>query len=245
MFTQVIVAASVIGATAFVAPKANGARSMKMAMEDRSVALPMDRRPPNLDGTLPGDFGFDPAGFSNNPPQFWGVKGSPLKWYREAELMHGRIAQLAVVGNLFPAWAHWAGNSEVGLDAYAEINPLKALSTVPAAALWQIAAFIFVLETLRIKRVLEGDKEAGDHGLGQGAFNPFQFNYSPEEYREKQVQEIKHSRLAMFGALGMLLQNANSGKGVVEQLGEAFTWPDDRAILNGMGTLGDYFPPNI
>ena len=40
-----------------------------MSTEDRSIALPFDRRPPALDGTLPGDVGFDPAGFPNKLPQ--------------------------------------------------------------------------------------------------------------------------------------------------------------------------------
>ena len=40
-----------------------------MSTEDRSIALPFDRRPPALDGTLPGDVGFDPAGFTNKLPQ--------------------------------------------------------------------------------------------------------------------------------------------------------------------------------
>ena len=49
----------------------------------------------------------------------------------------------------------------------------------------------------------------------------------------------------MFGALGMLLQAANSGKGVVDQLSGAFSFPDERAIVSGMGVLGDYFPPGL
>ena len=50
---------------------------------DRSEALPFDKRPANLDGSLPGDVGFDPAGFTNNPPKQWLVGGETrsLKWY--------------------------------------------------------------------------------------------------------------------------------------------------------------------
>ena len=78
-FFSAVVVASFVGATAFTAPRASsGVRSLSMVMEDRSVALPMDRRPPNLDGTLPGDVGFDPAGFSNNPPKFWSKFGPPF-----------------------------------------------------------------------------------------------------------------------------------------------------------------------
>lgn len=240
MFAAVIVLASFISVSAFMAPATRASvRSISMLNEDRSVALPFDKRPPNLDGSLPGDVGFDPAGFSNNPPT-----GS-LKWYREAEIVHGRIAQLAVIGFLFPSFYHFPGNADVGLDAYAEMNPYKALSTIPEAGLWQVLTVIYGIELSRVKNIIQGDKEPGDLGLGQTGFNPFNFKYTPEEYREKQVQEIKHGRLAMFGALGMLLQTSISGKSIPEQLGGAFSFPDERAILSGPGALGDYFPQGL
>lgn len=217
--------------------------------EDRSVALPFDKRPPNLDGTLAGDVGFDPAGFSNNPPKSWliGGEANSIKWYREAEIVHGRVAMLAVVGFLFPSYFHFAGNPEVGVapDAFAELNPFKALTAVPAEGLWQITLVIFGIELNRIKRVIRGDKAPGDLGLGQTGFNPFGFKYTEEEYFEKQVQEIKHGRLAMFGALGMLLQCRASGEGVVQQLADAFSIPDERAFLVGPGALNDYFPQGL
>jgi len=66
--------------------------------------FPFVCRPPALDGTLAGDVGFDPVGFSNGAPPapFQSIPGDSLKWYREAEIVHGRVAQLAVVGMLFP-----------------------------------------------------------------------------------------------------------------------------------------------
>jgi hypothetical protein len=220
-----------------------------MMAEERSIALPFDKRPPNLDGSLAGDAGFDPAGFSNNPPKAWLIGGESrsLKWYREAEIVHGRVAQLAVLGSLIPSFYHFPGNPAVGVadGAFAELNPFKALTTVPAEGLWQITLVIFGIELARIKRVIRGDKEPGDLGLGQGGFNPFGFKYSQEEYFEKQVQEIKHGRLAMFGILGILLQAQASGTGVVQQLAGAFTFPDERAILSGPGALGDYFPQGL
>ena len=83
--------------------------------DDNSIALPFDKRPTNLDGTLPGDVGFDPVGFSNNPPRPWliGGEGRSLKWYREAEIVHGRVAMIAALGWVFPNIYHWPGNEEV------------------------------------------------------------------------------------------------------------------------------------
>lgn len=233
--------------SAFNGVSTRGSSSMLKMMDERSIALPMDSRPPNLDGSIPGDYGFDPAGFSNNPPKQWLIGGeeNSLKWYLEAELVHGRVAQLAVVGMLFPSFYHFGGGGILPEETFAELNPFKALSTVPEAGLYQIALVIFGIELQRTKRVIRGDKAPGDLGLGQTGFNPFGFAYTEEQYREKQVQEKKHGRLAMFGILGMLLQTQASGMGPVQQLGGAFTWPEAREIMRGSGTLGDYFPPGI
>jgi len=62
-----------------------------MKMQDRSLAMPFLSSPPALDGTMAGDVGFDPLGFSNY---------FDLKWLREAELKHGRICMLGCLGFL-------------------------------------------------------------------------------------------------------------------------------------------------
>ena len=54
-----------------------------------SESVPFLKQPTNLDGSLPGDVGFDPLGFS---------EVFDVKVLREAELKHGRIAMLAVLG---------------------------------------------------------------------------------------------------------------------------------------------------
>lgn len=234
-------------ASAFIAPtplarRATGAVRMA-ADDDLSIALPFDKRPPNLDGSLPGDVGFDPVGFSNNPPRPWliGGSGRSLKWYREAEIVHGRVAMLAALGWVFPNIYHLPGNEDVGVDAFANLNPFGALTTVPAAGLWQIAATVGAIELFRVNRVIRGDKEAGDLGLGQGEgrWNPFGFNYSEEEYAEKQLQEIKNGRLAMVGILGLLLQASVTGKGIVQQLGGSFDVPE------AVSKAGYYFPDGV
>uniref|UniRef100_A0A7S3WXA1 Light harvesting protein n=1 Tax=Emiliania huxleyi TaxID=2903 RepID=A0A7S3WXA1_EMIHU len=67
-----------------------GAASMGLAPPvEKSQALPFAERPAKLDGTLVGDVGFDPLGLSNI---------LPIEWMREAELKHGRVCMLAVVG---------------------------------------------------------------------------------------------------------------------------------------------------
>merc|ERR1711918_186619 len=91
----------------------------------------------------------------------------------------------------------------------------------------------------RYLKCVSGDNAAGDVGLGQGGFNPFNLNYSPAEYEEKQLQEIKHCRLAMLGILGAWWQNILSGQGVLQQVGDAFSFPTltkKRAISSPMAS---------
>ena len=86
-----------------------------------------------------GDVGFDPLGFSTPPVGPWflgsavpsqGVIGD-LDWYREAELIHGRIAMVAAVGFLGPElFGTLPGNEWTGLDAYSNTNPLEAWQQV-------------------------------------------------------------------------------------------------------------------
>lgn len=55
-----------------------------------SASLPFLPRPALLDGTLPGDRGFDPFNFASD--------ASALQWQRKAEVKHARLAMLAAVG---------------------------------------------------------------------------------------------------------------------------------------------------
>lgn len=80
-----------------------------------SEALPFMECPPALDGTMAGDVGFDPLGFTN-----W----IDVRWLREAEIKHGRICQLAIVGFAgtdlgfrLPGEMHQVGFSGRGLMA--------------------------------------------------------------------------------------------------------------------------------
>ena len=55
----------------------------------KSKAMPFLSQPEGLDGSMAGDVGFDPLGFSSY---------IDVKWLREAELKHGRICMLAWTG---------------------------------------------------------------------------------------------------------------------------------------------------
>jgi hypothetical protein len=210
------------------APKPSGTSTIP------STALPFEQAPAALDGSLPGDVGFDPCFLTTkadlmadyfNGLNFVGNPGlSGLEWYREAELMHGRIAQMAVLGFIIPGFLRLPGLEDV------TSNPVAAISDTPFSGVWQVIAFMGFVDLFRINRIRElgSSYVPGDFGWGQGEgrFNPFNFKYSPEAYREKQVQETKHGRLAMIALLGLYFQANASGVGVVDQLSGAFSAPD-------------------
>jgi hypothetical protein len=216
------------------APKGKGKKAPAPASMGTvpSKALPFEEAPAALDGSLPGDVGFDPcflttkadlmAQYFNTLPFLKDPGLDGLTWYREIELIHGRLAQMAVLGFIFPGLWH--------IPALTATNPLEAISATPNGGLYQIFAFMGVLELRRIRIInREGSNyQAGDFGWGQGEgrWNPFNFNYSPEKYYEKQVQETKHGRLAMIALVGLYLQASISGVGVIDQLSPAFSSPE-------------------
>jgi hypothetical protein len=91
-------------------------------MQQDDLAVPFLERPPKLDGSYAGDIGFDPVGFSNY---------FDLRWLREAELKHGRVCMLGVVGFLVQEF--------VTLPMFQNgRTPIDDFFVVPATGLWQI-----------------------------------------------------------------------------------------------------------
>lgn len=104
-------------ASPLTAPSRRAAAPQMMA---KSKALPFMEEPAHLSGMV-GNVGFDPMGLST--PQ-------NIKWMREAELKHGRMAQLA--------WAGWV-SVDLGMkfpgDRYADLSSYKAAMIVPGKSL--------------------------------------------------------------------------------------------------------------
>lgn len=237
---KLAITATLIGsAAAFQSAAVSKANTALSASFDRpSEALPFAKNgaPSTLDGTLPGDVGFDPVGFSTADiasvfdRQNNGDTMTDLYWLREAELTHGRIAQLACVGFIWPAlYGTFPGNEAIGVDAYNFPNPVEALDGAPGIALAQIVGAASWIELRRVMMIKEqgASRVPGDLGIGQfGGYNPLELNFDEEKYAEIELQEIKHCRLGMLGALGLWLQACNSGTDVVSQLGKAFASPE-------------------
>merc|ERR1719253_218913 len=193
-----VLAASVAAASAFSAPSVlprAGSRTAAVSglkMQDRSYAMPFLSRPPALDGTMAGDVGFDPLGFSNY---------FDLKWLREAELKHGRICMLGALGFLV--------QEQVQLPLPGFDNPVatEAFFTVPAGGLWQIFFTLGAVEIISNNGALTPTTMfAGGRAPGDIGFDPLKLSTDDNVLRRFELAELKHARLAMIGLGGMLHQ---------------------------------------
>ena len=160
-----------------------------------SEALPFLEYPPNLAGYV-GDAGFDPLRFSDFVP---------MDFLREAELKHGRICMMAVVG--FAA-------VDLGLRVYPTPEAYEGLTSVTAhdalvkqGAMGQLLLWFSlaeVIDTIAVMQMLGGSgREPGDFG-----FDPVGFlkNASEAKKKDMQLKELTNGRLAMMAFSGMVTQ---------------------------------------
>jgi len=167
------------------------------------LAVPFLERPPALDGSLAGDVGFDPVGFSNY---------FDLKWLREAELKHGRVCMLA--------WTGMIAQEAVCLPQFSNgATPIDDFFVVPAAGLWQVFFAIGAVEfSTNAFKLTPGDmfsegREAGDFG-----FDPLGLGKNPAALARRRLAEVKNGRLAMIAFSGVLHQQLLTKQGTLEQL---------------------------
>lgn len=144
--------------------------------------------------------------------------------YRESELKHGRVAMLAVIGNVVPDLYREQIVPHVKLSKSYNISfqdvpcGLKALSTVPLFGWFQILVFIGFLETnvfvQKDIKDMPGDYSTGYFGLRDKARN------------ERSLRsELENGRLAMIAFLGQVfaeLATGNAPMGQVKQVIDFF-----------------------
>ena len=138
--------------------------------------------PPHLDGSVPGDQGFDPLGL--------GVDPARLAWYQEAELANGRWAMAAVVGVVAAEAAGAAPWWSAGAAASYAL-PVNALLAIQFAA----------MGVLELKR-LRGFLATGESGV----WSSFPFDPLGLSSDANRVAEVKHGRLGMLAFAGVAAQ---------------------------------------
>nr|6IGZ_0 Chain 0, Lhca-j [Bryopsis corticulans] len=169
-------------------------RNVTRMAAERPMWYPGATAPKHLDGSMLGDYGYDPLDLGANPDS--------LAWFREAELMNGRYAMLGVMGGAFvnafglPNW--WEAGAKVD---------------VPISLGVLIALELAIFAVFEYKRY-EGFKKTGECGVL--SFMPFDpLNMRSEENK---LKELKNGRLAMVASVGFISQYLVTGKGPVDNL---------------------------
>nr|KJB78934.1 hypothetical protein B456_013G026000 [Gossypium raimondii] len=148
--------------------------------------MPGQPRPPYLDGSAPGDFGFDPLRLGEVPEN--------LERYKESELIHCRWAMLAVPGILVPealGYGNWVKAQEwaavPGGQATYLGNPVP-WGTLPTILVIEFLAIAFVEHQRSMEKDTEKKKYPG------GAFDPLGYSKDPKKFEEYKVKEIKNGK---------------------------------------------------
>lgn len=188
---------------------------------DRPLWFPGSSPPEWLDGSLPGDFGFDPLGLGSDPEL--------LKWFAQAELIHGRWAMLAAAGILIPEWLerlgfidnfNWfdAGTREYFADPTTLFVVQLILMGWVEGRRW---ADMIKPGCVDIDPKLpHKTKPKPDIGYPGGLwFDPWNWGRgSPEPVMAIRTKEIKNGRLAMLAFVGFWFQAIYTGEGPIDNL---------------------------
>lgn len=190
---------------------------------ERSASLPWLPRAKALDGSTPGDVGFDPFYLSSIPKNFAGFIQPPsweetegidtLYWMREAELKHGRVAMLAWFGWLatdgafgimmrFPGSIYSVDNIPNSYNAHDILVGQGSM-----AFLLMAVGFVEFCSSAALVQVSKGelDRDAGDFGL-----DPLQFlkDKSDADVFRMKTREVLNGRLAMLAFSAVCTQTA-------------------------------------
>lgn len=178
----------------------------------KSKAVPFVNANPVLDGSYPGDAGFDPLFLSENP--------TLLNSFREAEIRHARLAMLAAAGwpisELFDKPIASVVNEPAVIDT-AERAPSVlngGLSKTPNAYWGAALLFASFVECATIYK----SRKNKDYYPGNLGFDPLGlYPDSVAGKREMQLKEIKNGRLAMLAITGFAFQEAVQQESVINQ----------------------------
>ena len=160
---------------------------------------------------------FDPLGLAE--------KATPalLARYREAELAHGRVSMLAVIGFLV---GEQVEGSSFLFDAQISGPAITHIGQVPDGFWAVIIAFVGAYEAQRAQDgwVDPADCPVDQPGQLRDDYSPGDLKFDPlglmpdddEDFEVMQTKELQNGRLAMLAAAGFLAQEAVDGKGIIE-----------------------------
>merc|ERR1719387_1583 len=143
---------------------------------------------------------FDPAGFCE------GASEGKIRFYREVELKHCRVAMLASVGFLVGEQFHplWGGNVDVPSYIAFQETPLQPFWPLVVLAIAVPEVFsVFSFKSPKAELwAIRSDYEPGNLGFDPLSLKPAGGN----ELLSMQNAELNNGRLAMLAAAGMIFQ---------------------------------------
>jgi hypothetical protein len=151
---------------------------------------------------------FDPLGLLDNADQ------DRFDRLRYVEIKHGRIAQLAFLGNIITrAGVHLPGNIDYAGTSFDSIpNGWAAIGAIPQAGLWQIIGFIGFLEIAVMKDSANGAEPGEFPGdFRNGAIDFGWDSFDEETKLQKRAIELNQGRAAMMGILGLMVHEQLGG----------------------------------
>lgn len=211
-----------------------------------------------LDGTLPGDFGFDPLGLSD--PEGAGGFITP-EWLAYSEVIHCRWAMLGAAGCMAPEILSSIGAiPQTGDEAlWFKTGVIPPVGTYDK--FWADPYTLFFIEVVlmqfaELRRWQEFKKpgsNADQYFLGfenafKGTGNPSYpggplFNFmglgksSDEAMNKMKAREIKNGRLAMLAMFGFGAQAIMTGQGPIANLGAHLADPVHNNMLGNFSTV--------
>ncbi len=210
--------------TSFAAPSAMAVRSTRTnvmmqeaAPVEEVVIPPFDSK--KFAESLPGITGplgfFDPLGFCTSGDEK--VSEAKIRFYREVELKHARVAMLAAVG--FPLAEQFHP-----LFATDDAPSFMAFQQTPLQTFWPVVvgviaiAEVFSVFTFQNPASYVNGEPAEpwtmrlDHQAGDLGFDPMGLKPTdPKEFAEMQTKELNNGRLAMIAIAGMVVQEGITG----------------------------------
>eukprot|EP00600_Ochromonadales_sp_CCMP1393_P005056 CAMPEP_0174957112 /NCGR_PEP_ID=MMETSP0004_2-20121128/1898_1 /TAXON_ID=420556 /ORGANISM="Ochromonas sp., Strain CCMP1393" /LENGTH=229 /DNA_ID=CAMNT_0016205199 /DNA_START=114 /DNA_END=803 /DNA_ORIENTATION=- len=176
------------------------------------------KAPKLLDGSLPGDAGFDPLGLSRSK--------NGLYWMREAEIKHGRLAMLAAVGWPISELWHKGIANTLGWESILA-NGDRAPSLLNGGlsnnwATFALMASIIAGGLLEGKAMNSGEifwssEKSESYVPGDLGFDPLNLYNVRGDKKAMEETEIKNGRLAMIAITAYAFQEFATKIPVVQE----------------------------
>ena len=186
----------------------NKAASTNLA--DPSPSLPFLPRPQHLDGTMPGDRGFDPLNLAANP--------DTLMKYRNSELKHARLAMLAAVG--WPLAELYHGNFAAAWHLPNALNLNDRVPSVLNGGLGNVSPIFWISALAAAATVEAFSGSVGQIQTADLGFDPLGLSSKSNEKQARFLadSEIFNGRLAMLAITGFAIQEFITGNSVVDAI---------------------------